>query len=245
MLRLILLFSLMLGILGQALGQSIINHGPRTTPKIALTFDGDMTPGMRQLLLGKQVKSYNNTNIYSILERYQVKATFFLSGLWIETYPQQTRWLAKNPLFELANHSYSHPGFVQPCYGLPTVPLAGLTLKQAKVQQVLKTQKLLEPMAQSRYFRFPGGCASPADVALVQSLGLKVVHWDVIGGDGGEFLPERIVSRVLSGVKNGSIIVLHNHGGPRASATDEALEVIIPRLKARGFIFVKLSELLP
>ena len=73
---------------------------------------------------------------------------------------------------------------------------------------------------------------------------LQVVHWDVIGQDGGAFDAESIVHNVLSGVKNGSIIVLHSHGGPKVPFTDKALRTIIPSLLKRGFQFVKLSELL-
>jgi len=223
----------------------ILTHGPRSAPKIALTFDADMTPGMKQNLLSGRVKSYNNTRIYAILEQQQVKATFFLTGMWIELYPQQAKALAQNPLFELANHSYSHPGFEQPCYGLPSVPLEGQGLVQAKEAQIRKTQALLESLGiHNTYFRFPGGCASPSDVAMVERLGLRVVHWDAAGEDGGQRNPQIIVRNVLKQAQNGSIIVLHSHGGPKVPATAEALAQIIPALKARGFEFVKVSELL-
>lgn len=218
----------------------IITHGPRSAPRIALTFDADMTPGMEQALKTGRSRSYDNTRIYQILDQTRTKATFFLSGMWIETYPQETRNLAKDPLFELENHSYSHPGFEQPCFGLPGI--AG----PSKLEQILKTKSLLQSVAGvgNRYFRFPGGCAKAADVALVQQAGLKVVHWDVVGGDGGQPDPRVIEQNVLNRVQDGSIIVLHSHGGPKVPATAQALAVIIPALKARGFQFVKLSELL-
>ncbi|GEM86477.1 polysaccharide deacetylase family protein [Meiothermus granaticius] len=245
---------LTLGMLGSALAAGVITHGPRTAARIALTFDADMTPGMRENLRSGRVKAYNDPRIYAILEREGVKATFFLSGMWIEEYPTQTKALAQNPLFELANHSYSHPGFAQPCYGLPSVPLTPLwgeektrlDLEQAKTQQVLQTQALLERVAgvKNRYFRFPGGCASPADIALVERLGLEVIGWDAAGEDGGQKDPAVIVGHVLSRVHNGSIIVLHCHGGPKLPATSAALAQLIPALRARGFTFVKLSELL-
>mgnify|MGYP001770850673 CR=1 FL=1 len=251
MLRCILV---LLALIGSAFAAGIVSNGPRTAPKIALTFDADMTPGMRQNLRLGQVKSYNNSKIYEILRREQVKATFFLTGMWIEQYPEQTRALAQNPLFELANHSYSHPGFETPCYGLPPVPTTALwslekpplSLERAKQEQVMQTQALLERVAgvKNLYFRFPGGCASPADVAMVEKLGLSVIGWDAAGEDGGQRDPQVIVRNVLSRVQNGSIIVLHCHGGPKVPATAAALAKIIPALKARGFEFVKVSELL-
>lgn len=245
--------ALALTLLGSTLAAGVVTSGPRTAPRIALTFDADMTPGMRESLRSGRVKSYNDLRIYAILEHERVKATFFLTGMWIEQYPAQARALAQNPLFEVANHSYSHPGFLQPCYGLPpvpTTPLRGgetavLSLERAKEEQVVQTQALLQRVAgvKNHYFRFPGGCASSADVALVEKLGLEVVGWDAAGQDGGQRDPAVIVRNVLNQVQNGSIIVLHCHGGPRLPATADALAQIIPTLRARGFEFVKLSEL--
>lgn len=228
--------AVLLGGLGLA---APILHGPRQSPRIALTFDADMTPGMLRMLHGGKVKSYNPTELYRLLEQNRIKATFFLSGLWIEANPEQARALAQNPLFELENHSYSHPGFAQPCYGLPAVAPA------RKAAEVLKTRALLESLGvKNRYFRFPGGCYTPEDLALVERLGLQVVHWDAAGEDGGQTDPKVIVHNVLSRVHNGSIIVLHSQGGPRLPATLPALRELIPALRARGFVFVKLSELL-
>lgn len=236
-------FLILVVLLGSSLGfagaPGIVTNGARDKPRIALTFDADMTPGMKGFLVSGKVKSYNNTKIYALLEQYQIKATFFLTGMWMELYPDQVKAFIKNPRYELENHSYSHPGFLQPCYGLPGVA------EKNKISQVTKTKMLLEKYGiKNRYFRFPGGCASKSDVALVNKLGLEVVHWDVIGADGGAVNANVIVQNVLNHVKNGSIIVLHSHGGPKVRFTDSALKTIIPSLLKRGFQFVKLEELL-
>jgi peptidoglycan-N-acetylglucosamine deacetylase len=218
----------------------IITHGPRDAKRIALTFDADMTPGMARALDNKSVASYNNTRIYKILERTHTKATFFLAGMWIERYRQETKRLARNPLFELENHSYSHPAFALPCYGLPGVA------SKNKLAQLEKTRVLLKKVAgiENHFFRFPGGCSNTNDVKLAGRLGLEVIGWDAAGEDGGQANPQVIEHRVLSKVHNGSIIVLHSHGGPKVPVTQDALPLIIASLKARGFEFVKLSELL-
>jgi peptidoglycan-N-acetylglucosamine deacetylase len=227
--------------LSMAGSQGIILNGSRDKPRIALTFDADMTPYMKRRLELKIVPSYNNTAIIDELIETNTKATFFLSGMWIEIYKDATRAMAKNPLFELENHSYSHPAFALPCFGL-----GGVDPKDKRAQ-IEKTKNLLKTVAgvQNRYFRFPGGCATDDDVKLVHSLGLEVVHWDVIGLDGDQPDADVIVRNVLSGARNGSIIVLHSHGGPKVPATQDALPKIIETLKARGFEFVTLSELLP
>ncbi len=217
----------------------IVTHGSREKKEIALTFDADMTPGMAQDLARKVVPTYYNESIIDYLNETNTKATLFLTGMWIEQYPEATRELANNPLFELANHSYSHPGFAGECYGLAPV---GQFSKQEEME---KTQRLLASYGiYSRYFRFPGGCANPEDVALANQLGLTVVHWDVVGGDGFETDRQRIIDNVLNNTQNGSIIVLHMQGGPLAPETGFVLPRLIQTLKNEGYIFVTVSELL-
>ena len=66
----------------------------------------------------------------------------------------------------------------------------------------------------------------------------------MIGGDGGQRNANVIINNVLSRVRDGSIIVLHSHGGPKVPATQDALPRILETLKSRGFEFVTLRELL-
>ena len=94
--------------------KEVIIHGSRETNKIALTFDADMTPGMKNLLDSGEVASYYNKGVIDVLTQTQTKATLFLAGMWIETYPEVTKELARSSLFELTSHSYSHPGFDGP-----------------------------------------------------------------------------------------------------------------------------------
>jgi peptidoglycan/xylan/chitin deacetylase (PgdA/CDA1 family) len=81
------------------------------------------------------------------------------------------------------------------------------------------------------------------DVQVVQKLGLTTVDWDVISGDAGQSDPQVIIHNVLRQTRDGSIIVMHSHGG-KAPATALALPAIISGLKARGFVFVTVQELL-
>lgn len=218
----------------------VILHGPRSTKKIALTFDADMTYGMDTMLHSGKVNSYLNTDVINILENTQTKATLFLTGLWIQDYPEETKLLAKNSLFELANHSYSHPTFSGYCYGLPG--MAPWTMQQ----QIMKTQELLLSIAgvHNSYFRFPGGCVSSDAMSFLSSQGMKAVNWDVVGDDGFNTNTQGIIDNVVSHIQNGSIIVLHMNGYPNDPKTSEALPVIISDLKAKGYSFVTLSELL-
>lgn len=218
----------------------VVFHGHRDKKQIALTFDADMTYGMRDYLRSGEVESYVDEKSLAILNETQTKATLFLTGLWIEAYPQLTFDLGQNPLFELGNHSYSHPAFDGTCYGLTQV------LDNEKVAEVEKTQALLKEVAgvEGKVFRFPGGCYSQKDAKMIEEKKLKTIQWDVAGQDGFNDNAEAIEKNVVDNVQDGSIIVLHMNGYPNEPRTAEVLPKIISILKERGYEFVKVSDLL-
>jgi len=215
----------------------IITHGSRAAPQVALTFDADMTSGMAGALTSGEALSYDNVSVRRVLRATHTPATFFLTGLWTQIYPQPAREIAQDPLFEVKEHSYDHPGFVQPCFGLAPIAAADKAANLRRSQFAIAQATGRTP----QYFRFPGGCASAADVQLAANLGLITVHWDVISSDTGQTLPQLIVRNVLRGTRNGSIIVMHSHGG-KAPSTALALPAIITGLKARGFSFVTVDH---
>ena len=218
----------------------VIEHGPRDKKRVALTFDADMTPAMALLLKKSVVKSWYNKPIKDTLDRESVKATVFLGGLWSTIYPKEAWDLAHDPLLEIGNHSYNHYAFAKNCYKL------GEIKNEADKDDVEAAQKaIFEATGKiAKYFRFPGGCYEDIDVKTIAKLGLKIIHWDVVAGDGFNKDVSSIVKKVESNVQNGSIIVFHIHDGPYAPKTNDALVKIIPGLKKRGFEFVKVSELI-
>ncbi|SRR5258708_1456221 len=219
---------------------NVIFHGPRDKKQIALTFDAEMTDGMKADLVSGRVKSSYDKKIIDVLNQSQTKATLFLTGLWIEIYPDVTKELSKNPLLELGSHSYTDSSYYGFCYGLKQLP------NTVKIEEIGATEKLLREHAgiDNRLFRFPGGCYTPADVKLVNEANDIVVHWDVSGSDGFNTSTKQIIHNVVDNVQNGSIIILHMNGAPNVPRTAEALPTIISTLKAKGFEFVKISELL-
>lgn len=216
----------------------IITHGSRDKKEIALTFDAEMTPGMKQRVLNGGTSF--DAKIIDTLNSTHTKATIFLTGMWTELYPDAVKQFAANPLFELASHSYFDEAYTPNCFKLLRVT------ERDKADHILKTQKLIQDTAgvTSKYFRFPGGCYAQKDLDLVTKLGLTVVHWDVTGNDGFNNNAPHIEQTVLNKVQNGSIIVLHLNGAPTAPKTSEALPTIIKELKKKGFVFVTVSELL-
>lgn len=212
-----------------------------TTRKVvALTFDADMTPKMLRELRDGKVASWYNEDVIAVLEKENVPATLFLTGMWIETYATTTRELSSNPLFEIGNHSYSHGGFSSPCRGLNKMK------ESQDVPEIEKTDALLKKFAISykKYFRFPGLCYDADDVRKAQNLGYTVIGGDIHAGDGFQSHADRIITNVVTHVRPGSIIVLHMNGGLDAPKTADALPGIIAKLKAEGYSFLKVSDLI-
>lgn len=218
----------------------VIFHGPRDKKQIALTFDAEMTDFMKSQVLSGRVKSSYDKRIVDELRRTNTKATFFLTGMWIELYPDVTKDLGKDPLFELGSHSFSDSSYFGYCYGLKQIP------QTVAIEEIGATEKLLREKAgiDNMLFRFPGGCYSQQDVDLVKKANDTVVHWDISGADGFNTDINQIVRNVVDNAQNGSIVVLHMNGEPTAPKTAEALPLIISKLKAKGFTFVKINELL-
>ena len=218
----------------------VIEHGSRSQHKIALTFDADMTPAMYLMLKNGIAKSWYNKPVKETLDREQVKATIFLGGLWTKAYPKEAYDLAHDPLFEIGNHSYNHYAFTNLCYGLPFISDSQDLNDVEEAQKIISQTTGVSP----KYFRFPGGCFDKTDLEALTKLKLQIVHWDVVAGDGFNNNARSIVDRVISKIKNGSIIVFHIHDGSYAPKTNDALVKIIPYLKKQGYQFVTISEML-
>lgn len=215
-------------------------HGERTKKKVALTFDADMTRGMQQMLARGTVKSFYDDKLINELIRTHTPATLFLTGLWVEQYPDKTHEIASQPLFEIGSHSYTHRAYASPCYSLENLP------DDRKIEDIGSSQLLIEKYTgkKTTLFRFPGGCFGPGDLALLKLAGAKAIAWDVVADDGFNSNERDIFNRVVSRAKNGSIIVMHMNGFPNEPVDYMVVPKIIDALKAKGFEFVKTSELL-
>jgi peptidoglycan-N-acetylglucosamine deacetylase len=219
---------------------AIVTHGPRDRSRVALTFDADMTPAMLVRVRSGVEKAYD-PEIVRELRAARVPATIFLTGLWAAHYRDVVRGLARDPLFELENHSMDHAGFTTSCFGL-----ARVGTEDRKRWEVAAAAEVISEITRlkQRFFRFPGGCHSSADLRLVRSLGHEAVGWDVVSGDSYQPDPAVVERNVLANVRPGSIVVLHLNGFPNAPATADALPTVISSLRSRGYELVTLHELL-
>jgi peptidoglycan/xylan/chitin deacetylase (PgdA/CDA1 family) len=200
-----------------------IRNGSRDRPFIALTFDICQKPAL---------PAGFDRDIVNVLVRYDVPATFFMGGDWMRTHPSETQELAAIPLFELGNHSWSHPDF------------EGLD-EAALTQEIMKAQQMLYDLSgrQARLFRLPAGKYDALALIMIAWHGLYTIQWDADSADPvGDNDAGMMSGLVEERVANGSIVLFHANG--RGWHTAEALPIIIENLRAEGFSFVTVSQLI-
>ncbi|MET9623498.1 polysaccharide deacetylase family protein [Streptomyces sp. NPDC006464] len=205
---------------------------------VALTFDADMTADQGPRAAGGE--RFDNPQLIATLRRLGVDATVFMTGRWAEEYPDQARSLGNDPRFEIANHSYSHYSFASPCYGLPTVARNDMA---ADVRRAFAAFRKAGARNVVPYFRFPGGCYDDDALRALAPTKVTAVQWDVVSGDAFATDGDAVAQQVLDGVKPGSLVVMHCTRSA-APVTEQAIRRIVPELRAKGYRFVKVSELM-
>ncbi|MGN9757718.1 polysaccharide deacetylase family protein [Streptomyces sp. SD31] len=217
----------------------VFEHGPRTRDKtVALTFDADMTSDQ-----GPRAASgerFDNPGLVAALRELKVPATVFMTGRWAEEYPGQARAIGRDPLFEVANHSYSHHAFTDDCYGLPRVDEERMRADVERAYAAFRRVGIRDPMP---YFRFPGGCYDRRALKALIPVGVTAVQWDVVSGDAFATDARAVAQEVLDGVRPGSVVVLHCTLSA-APTTERVVRSVVPELRGKGFRFVKVSELI-
>jgi peptidoglycan/xylan/chitin deacetylase (PgdA/CDA1 family) len=200
-----------------------VRNGSRDRPYVALTFDMCQNP---------KLPAWYDREIVDVLVQYEVPATFFMGGDWMRTHPDETRELAAVPFFEMGNHSWSHPDFE----GLDEATLT---------QEIMKTQQQLYELTgrQARLFRLPAGKYDALALIMLAWHGLYVIQWDADSADPvGDNDAGMMSGLVEQRVHNGSIVLFHANG--RGWHTAEALPIIIADLRAEGYTFVTVPQLI-
>ncbi len=205
---------------------------------VALTFDADMTAD--QGPRAARGEHFDNPQLIASLRKWKVPSTVFMTGRWAEEYPDQARSIGTDPLFEIANHSYSHHAFSSPCYGLPTV---GPKAMKADVDRAFAAFRTAGAVNVVPYFRFPGGCYDDRALRSLAPAKVTAVQWDVVSGDAFATDADAVAEQVLAGVRPGSLVVMHCTRSA-APTTEKALRRVVPELRKRGYRFVRVSDLI-
>ncbi|MFI1163621.1 polysaccharide deacetylase family protein [Streptomyces sp. NPDC020801] len=217
----------------------VFTNGPRTKGKtVAFTFDADMTADQGPRAAAGE--HFDNPALIAALRALKVPATVFMTGRWAEEYPDEARSIGHDPLFELANHSYSHYAFTGDCYGLPTVSADRMRSDVERAYTAFRKAGVAHAMP---YFRFPGGCYDKQALRALSGLGVTAVQWDVVSGDAFASDADAVARQVLDGVKPGSVVVMHCTRSA-APTTERVVRAVVPELRKKGYRFVKVSDLI-
>jgi polysaccharide deacetylase family sporulation protein PdaB len=167
-------------------------------------------------------------DLLKILNKYDVKTTFFLVGFWVDKYPEMVKRIDEEG-HEIGNHSSKHPHMSQ-------------LSKEQIVTELTKTSDKIEAITSKKVvlFRPPFGDYNNRLIETSRELGIQVIQWDVDSLDYKDYGTDSIVKKVLSKVKSGSIVLFHNN----ATYTKDALPIVLENLQKEGYKVVPVSELI-
>ena len=166
--------------------------------------------------------------LIDIMDRYDITATFFVVGSWVDKYPESVKALS-DAGHEVMNHSNSHAHMSQ----LSTQEIvADLNACNDKIEAVTGVRPTL--------VRPPYGEYDDHVINAVRSMGMEPIQWDVDSLDWKDLSASEITQRVVNKVQPGSIVLFHN----AALHTPEALPGIIETLLQEGYTFVPISQII-
>ena len=214
---------------------NMFSHGNRNKKEIVITFDDGPSEKTEQIL--------------ETLNKYDIKATFFIVGKMIKGRENIIEKI-KNEGHEFGNHTYSHKR---------------LWFKPKKFieEDIGKCDEELERVGiKTNLFRFPGFRYGSRSLRICKKLNKKIIfgvlNYDWVSHNywnpwlkkrkniKGKTKIDKVVKKALSKTQNGSILVFHDYLqeiGPNEEIT-QILERVLPELKRRGFKFITVSELL-
>jgi peptidoglycan/xylan/chitin deacetylase (PgdA/CDA1 family) len=190
---------------------------PNTANTIYLTFDDGPTPEITERVL-------------EILDKHQIKATFFCIGDNVRKYPEIVQKILSKH-HSVGNHTYSH------LKGWKTSTKTYISNTEAcriKLNSKFTIQN-------SQIFRPPYGKIAPLQSYKLRKLGYKIIMWDVLSKDyDASISVEKCYENVIQNVSSGSIIVFHDSTKAKENILN-SLEKTIETLKSKGFNFEKIA----
>ena len=182
----------------------------RNKPMVALTFDDG--------------PNANTSRVLDILEKYNVKATFFVLGTNIEGY-EDTILRMKELGMEIGNHMYSHK-------------LMTILTEEEITSEIKKVDDLVFDII-NRYPSLIRPSYGTSNKRMLKIIDRPVIIWDIDTLDWKYHNSTRISNKILDKVSDGDIVLMHDI----YSATANSLEITIPKLLDKGYQLVTVSEL--
>ncbi|MGP4066986.1 LysM peptidoglycan-binding domain-containing protein [Halobacillus sp. B29] len=203
----------------EASASEFVTKGNTSGKRVALTFD-DGSDGT------------NIAKILQTLSKENIHSTFFLTGSGTKAHPNSIKDI-KAAGHELANHSYSHADFTE---------LSSAEIKN-ELDRTEAAVKSTTGVSTKPLFRAPFGSVNSTVLKAVGNAGYThTIHWNIDTLDWKGLSETEVYNRVVNNIVPGSIVLMHTGAG--ASGTPGALPDIIRSLKAKGYQFVTVSEIL-
>lgn len=185
--------------------------------KVTLTFDiswGSVRPGP----------------VLDVLKKYDVKATFFLSGPWAQRHPEIVRRIQAEG-HEIQSHGHKHVNYHE------------LSAEQVK-DNIRSAHRILAEITggEPNMVRPPNGSFNQASLQAAREAGYETIIWSVDSLDWKNPGVDVITQRVLKRIHPGAIVLLH--ASDTCKQTDQALPAIIEGLRAQGYEMVLLKDLM-
>ena len=186
-------------------------------PKISISFDAAWG-------------NDDTSKILEVLKKHQVHATFFMTGGWVESYPDDVKAILVDG-HDLGNHSENHKNMSQ--------------LSEEEIQSELMTvhNKVKELTGYDMFlFRPPYGDYDNEVIQTVKGCNYYPIQWSIDSLDWKDYGVDDIITRVCDNkqLTGGAIILCHNG----AKYTADALDTLLTQLEEKGFQFVPISELI-
>ena len=198
---------------------SVISHGPRQVPEVAVTFDGVPDADTARTVL-------------AALDAEGVQATFFAAGREVETRPDVVRMLVDHDQL-VANNAYAPRGraFLDPRY-----------TELGRAQEVFDRELGVCPT----YFRPPAGRHTPLMARVVRRYGMEMVTWDVRVANRRADSARKLARLALDRIRGGSIVAFPLDGDGRfpRSEVAAALPLVLQGLKVLDLDSVRLDRML-
>lgn len=168
--------------------------------------------------------------ILAILKKHKIHVTFFMTGGWVESYPDDVKAICKAG-HDLGNHSENHKNMSQ-------------LSDEEKTQEIISVHNKVKELTgvEMELFRPPYGDYDNQVVLNAKKNGYYTIQWDVDSLDWKDYGVDSIIDTVVNhkNLGNGSIILCHNG----AKYTADALEKVITGLQEKGYEIVPISELI-
>jgi peptidoglycan/xylan/chitin deacetylase (PgdA/CDA1 family) len=209
------------------------SRGPSGAKRLALTFDDGPGPETEKFL--------------KLLDRYGVKATFFMLGELAELRPQQVKDVAARG-HEVASHTWDHTNYkehfkkVQAKVGGEAAATAQSRKELAAAMR--RAQAAIEKSAGARVAlcRMPHGIDRPWVREAARDAGVALVNW-TYGADWNAGSAAELTPGYVKAVQPGAILLFHDGGNKRAKSL-EIVESVIRAAKQQGYEFVTVGQLL-